>query len=564
MDWFNQHLEEVETPKEKQKFPFLSSDERAYLNELEPTKYLDVFQDRLSEIAELKGVSEKQLIEALEPAVRQQFLKEEYEFLKEKVELSPEEYLKIKDFSLGRDLKIEVKEGNIHLLNTEGRSIVSLSPQAKTGEVLIGEHYYHRPFNMYSGIERKEFRLSDYQIKDVFNIYGPNSKLVGSNKVLDKDGIHYEIPIGVKEEQYHGMAVRIYGEPDFSKYAVDTIPINSDAVVRESHSHKVEATQILAKNYIEGKYPAGTFTPEQEKELHAIVNGKKAETISGLTPHHVGNAQIQYVQTIPHSGVNHIGGSWLMNEKNYFKDIESLRPKVNERAKLTSEQVEYIREVLPLNDLPFLINCIDELSDIKPPKAIDADKEIATLIEPVKEKIDSIYLEAPENLIQINEIAEEMSKIGELDYSKWITLPLAQRMDVLQHLEKEVAFITHRPSCKLFVEDLGNDYLGYYSEETGDIVLNQNYLTSNSFNDYQVVLDTLIHEGRHAYQHYNLYEREVHPLHGDISNWELNEFEYGYQDVAFYGFKAYEMQPLETDARSFAENVLNNYNNRIS
>lgn len=103
-----------------------------------------------------------------------------------------------------------------------------------------------------------------------------------------------------------------------------------------------------------------------------------------------------------------------------------------------------------------------------------------------------------------------------------------------------------------------------YSNNSNLIVINSDVIESNSFNDYREALDTLVHEGRHAYQNYNLYEREVHPRGGDISNWKLNEFSYGYQDAEHFGFKAYALQPLEADARAFAEDVLNEFlKNRI-
>ena len=77
-------------------------------------------------------------------------------------------------------------------------------------------------------------------------------------------------------------------------------------------------------------------------------------------------------------------------------------------------------------------------------------------------------------------------------------------------------------------------------------------------------MDTLIHEGRHAYQDYNLNEREVHPRSGDVSNWRLNEERFGYQDAEHCGMKAYALQPVEADARAFAEDVLKQYFNKIS
>ena len=148
-----------------------------------------------------------------------------------------------------------------------------------------------------------------------------------------------------------------------------------------------------------------------------------------------------------------------------------------------------------------------------------------------------------------------------LEYDKWKTLSFDKRMEVLQQLENEVAQIAHRPPCIVVSQNLGEGHLGFYEQGSNCITINENYIKSTDC--YDAVLDTLIHEGRHAYQDYNLNVRETHPRHGDISNWNLNEL-HGYQDVEHCGFKAYQLQPVESDARAFAEDVLNHYQDKIA
>lgn len=103
------------------------------------------------------------------------------------------------------------------------------------------------------------------------------------------------------------------------------------------------------------------------------------------------------------------------------------------------------------------------------------------------------------------------------------------------------------------------DEYGYFSPNQLDITINSRYIESNSLKDYKESLDTIVHEGRHAYQHYNLTIREVHPREGELTNWKWNEFDMGYRNARIHGFKAYWSQPLECDARAFAEDVLKNY-----
>lgn len=562
MNWLVNVIEGLESIKENTKISEFITDMNSYLKDLYATNAkFPIYAQVLSEYSKATGLSQSQLLDCLEPSVKDLLYKKEYEGLKGQIEISYEDYLKIRDFSSFHDLEMKVDNGILRLVNDKGLEVLKLDSKSKTGEVLIGE-YRFRQHNELTGVQRGELRLSGYEIRDTYNVYGPNSDLVGSSKSIDVDGRHYDIPIEITEEEYHGMLVRVYGNPNFSEVAVDTININSDAVEREASSHKVESTAILARNFVEGKYPPGTFSSQQEKELIEIANGKKAETISGLTPHHVGNAKMQYVPQEVHRKINHIGGSWLMNEKNYFESAVLKTSENRVRFALTSEQVEYVKEVIPLQNTDFLISRIDELKDNQPPKAIDSDTQISSLIEPIRESIPPFYLEAPQDGIQIEKMADAMKEIEGVDFSVWKSLSLDDRMDVLQKVEEQAAAIAHRPVCELTAKSLGEGYYGYYSNGEYQITLNNDYISSDSFADYKETFDTLIHEGRHAYQDYNLYGREIHPRHGDVSNWQINEFQYGYQDVKHCGFKAYEMQPKEADARAFAEDVLDKYLNK--
>ena len=563
MDWFN-NIEGLSPFQEAFKEISLDSMEKDYLQKVDISDQFDLFKNRLAELSDCKGMAEKDILEQLDPSVEEAYLAKEYEQLSDQVELSKEDYLSIKKCAWSHDLDISIHDGEVQLRDVDGKTIISLSPENRTGEALIGEHRFHRSYNKMTGLQRGEFRLPDYDIKDVYNVFGPNSKWVGGYKTVEIQGNRYDIPIGIKEESYHGMAVRLYGSPDFSEYAVGTVSIEADAVVRESPSHKIEATTKLAQNFMEGKYPEGTFTPQQEAELREVAAGKQKQTISGLTPHHVGNAEMQFVPTEIHKKVTHLGGSWLMNEKNYFNVMDSGQLEKIQRAKFSPAELAYVDEIVPEHKVDLLIARIDELNQCEPPKAIDSDPKMADLIEPLIDEIDITYLEAPQDSLQIESIAGQMTDMEGLDFREWKELSLRGRMDVLEQVEERVADIAHRPACELEVKELGAGQLGYYSNGENKITLNESYVQSNSIADYREVLDTLIHEGRHAYQDYNLHVREVHPRQGDITNWKLNEFGHGYQDVKHCGFQAYEMQPLESDARAFAEDVLQTYQNKLA
>lgn len=229
------------------------------------------------------------------------------------------------------------------------------------------------------------------------------------------------------------------------------------------------------------------------------------------------------------------------------------------RDRLSDTGKRYIEEVIPLHNEQLLVDRIDEILNSHPPKAIDSDKDIAEAIRPVVEDINPIYLEAPNDTVQIEQAADAMEKIEGLSFDEWKELSFEERVAVLRLVEGVIAEIAHRPSCAVIIKRMDEGHYGYFDPDRGDITLNSRYIESNTFEDYKECVDTIIHEGRHAYQHYNLTQREVHPREGDLTNWKTNEFEYGYQAAQIYGFKAYWLQPQECDARAFAEDVLKKY-----
>ena len=229
------------------------------------------------------------------------------------------------------------------------------------------------------------------------------------------------------------------------------------------------------------------------------------------------------------------------------------------RQRLTPSEQSYIEEVLPYRDLDIIATRIDELGGQQPPKALDSNREISEMIEPIKEGINPIYLEAPSDSIQIEQASDVMKDMEGLRFEEWKELSFDQRVELLQKLEYAMAQIEHRPPCELNVEKLDEGDFGYFSKSSLDITLNSRYIKSDSFADYKECLDTIIHEGRHAYQHYNLTVREVHSREGDLTNWKWNEFELGYRNPRIHGMKAYWSQPVECDARAYAEDVLKKF-----
>lgn len=261
-----------------------------------------------------------------------------------------------------------------------------------------------------------------------------------------------------------------------------------------------------------------------------------------------------------------------------LEELEGLRSPVNEMKEspeLSSQELDYLKECVAPPRPESLALRIDEIQNSVPPKAIDSNPQIAELIEPVRDKIPSKYLEAPTDMEQVDQISDVMVATKGLEFDEWQKLSLSERVALLNNLEKQIAEIEHRPACPIYVENLGEirevdgDLQGHMGNHQTDIfgrekiVINSELVNSNNMRFYNEVLDTVVHEGRHSYQTYNLEQRETHTSKGDLTNWHINMERYGYQSAQLWGFKAYWMQPIEADARKFAEDVLIAYKKKL-
>jgi hypothetical protein len=66
-------------------------------------------------------------------------------------------------------------------------------------------------------------------------------------------------------------------------------------------------------------------------------------------------------------------------------------------------------------------------------------------------------------------------------------------------------------------------------------------------------VDTIAHEGRHAYQHYAIEHPGFHPDAAQTSAWAANF--HNYLTAEQYGFEAYRNQPVEADAWAFGQAI---------
>ena len=279
---------------------------------------------------------------------------------------------------------------------------------------------------------------------------------------------------------------------------------------------------------------------------------------------------------------------------------------VNTRFELDSSQQQLIdNEVCQLEGGDLLLNGnIEENRDLvidtydKLLKTFRPDIKTAVNLSPMKtysnswdtfisNYLESPYLEAFSDREQVEMISDYMSNIEDIRLENWKDLSLEERLGVLNKMEQNIAHIEHRPAIPIYAEQM--EHYGYQQHDPTDpshdkIAINTRVIAESG--DSQVMLDelldTLIHEGRHRYQHYNIEDRLVHESQADVASWRENFEQLGYADgspihiveigpvglftnerLADLGFRLYYYQPVEVDARNFASDVINQYHNKL-
>ncbi len=171
------------------------------------------------------------------------------------------------------------------------------------------------------------------------------------------------------------------------------------------------------------------------------------------------------------------------------------------------------------------------------------------------------------------EIASKLERMEGVRYEKWSELSEREKLDLLNEIEQTQAKLQCRDPMRIEFENMGNTYHGYQDEYNKRIVLNRNEVLSNDPRFHRLAVETIVHEGRHAYQHYNIDVRTIHESDAEVATWRENYNDpnhgyYRYKGQKMYipgengglqetdDFRLYEYQPVEIDARVFASDVM--------
>lgn len=233
--------------------------------------------------------------------------------------------------------------------------------------------------------------------------------------------------------------------------------------------------------------------------------------------------------------------------------------------KISVSDLSSVQEVLPI-----LLQKEDDQQE-----SFVVNVEAVEQVETSADRLESFRRNGTEKLEVLydsevtEQIAEYLSGLEELRFENWTKLSLEQRKELLNRIERQIAAIEHRPPLPIDVEKMKASTFGYQSSYYHKIALNSLYVGSNSKKDYNEVIDTIIHEGRHAYQHYNVDKKLIHESASVVNTWRENFYNPKYQyynsgsciipvkgRLQDVGFRLYYYQPVEIDARNFASDVM--------
>jgi len=152
---------------------------------------------------------------------------------------------------------------------------------------------------------------------------------------------------------------------------------------------------------------------------------------------------------------------------------------------------------------------------------------------------------------EVAESAAAIEDIEGLSPTAWERLSEAQRTEVLQEEERRLAALEGRPEAPLLVEEMPTGLNGYFDPATGVLHLNRELVAN--IGDVAKAVDTVAHEGRHAYQHYVVDHPGADPDASEMAAWTVN---FGtYLDAGHYGYELYRHQPVEEDAWAFGDGI---------
>lgn len=151
-------------------------------------------------------------------------------------------------------------------------------------------------------------------------------------------------------------------------------------------------------------------------------------------------------------------------------------------------------------------------------------------------------------ILQISEAVLRLSLMRKIRPSEWGDLDHQTRLDAIKSVEYCMAEIQGRKGFSVVLDRMKPNQMGYFDGKS--LHLNESLLRSDQI---QETVNTVVHEGRHAYQRYSIEHRGYHADSDQVRSWRSN-FR-NYLDPETYGYELYKNQPVEKDAFEYADAI---------
>jgi hypothetical protein len=184
----------------------------------------------------------------------------------------------------------------------------------------------------------------------------------------------------------------------------------------------------------------------------------------------------------------------------------------------------------------------EEIETIEEPEVV-VEPAAPEELEPIPEPPG---VEEPE----VQQAVEALGSMENLDPAVWDSLGPDERLETMQNIEDTMAEIQGRPPVTVVIDDtLDSNTFGGWNGET--IAVNASHLDSDMPVDE--FIDTIIHEGRHAYQDYAVDNQGFISNTDLVNSWAENRDNYLTPEQ--YGQEIYTTQPIEADAWGYATTI---------
>lgn len=226
-------------------------------------------------------------------------------------------------FEIGNDSIFLIKE-----INGKQWPILTINIKEECIDVVVDVKQFLKD-SVKTGLNVDDVQIIGYTIRQVHEVRGPLAWLLDTDikgrEIVTSQGKKF-VKMRLEELKLKNGDIVRYNTWDFSPYALYKAKLSEETILCESPEHKRAFILQLADDYCAGKTELeNELSPEIKAQLHEIHETRKAPAyLNGYEIHHDGYGNMCLLSKEIHCRkLSHIGGSYLMNTRNYAVYIDN-------------------------------------------------------------------------------------------------------------------------------------------------------------------------------------------------------------------------------------------------